>query len=140
VKTLEAAPYPVTFDLERPAKMSRSHVLLRILLLVLVSWMAGSSGGLGLVYLGIPVVAAILIAQQGGERYLAEEGERVVGWITFIVGLLAYVALLTDELPGSGRQPVRFKIVESGSPTVETALLRIVKLGGAPARLPRISR
>jgi glyoxylase-like metal-dependent hydrolase (beta-lactamase superfamily II) len=28
VKTLDAASYPVTFDLERPATMSRAHVLL----------------------------------------------------------------------------------------------------------------
>jgi hypothetical protein len=126
VKTLEAASYSVTFDLERPAKMSRQHVLLRILLLVLVSWIAGSAGGLGLVYFGFPIAAAILIAQKGGARYLAEDGGRVAGWIEFTVGLLAYVALLTDELPGGGRQPVRFEVVKSGSPTASSALLRIV--------------
>jgi len=133
VKTLEVASYPVTFDLERPGKMSRSHVLLRILLLILVSWIAGSSGGLGLAYLGIPVVAAILVAQKGGERYLAEDGERVSGWIAFIVGLLAYVNLLTDELPVSGRPAVQLRIVRSGSPTVGSALLRLIK--GIPSAL-----
>jgi hypothetical protein len=72
------------------------------------------------------VLAAILIAQKTGERYVAEDGERVTGWIAFVVGLLAYLALLTDELPGSGRRPVRLEIVRSGSPTVGSALLRIV--------------
>jgi hypothetical protein len=126
VSNLEAASYPVTFDLERPAKMGRAQVLLRILLLVFVSWIAGSSGGLGLVYLGFPVAAAILVSRKGGDRYLMEDGERVTGWIAFTVGVLAYVALLTDELPGSGRQPVRITILKSGSPTVSSALLRIV--------------
>lgn len=117
---------PVTFDLDRPEKMSRAHVFLRILILVLVSWIAGSGGGLGLVYIGIPVVAAILIAQKSGERYVTEDGERVTGWLAFTVGLLAYVAFLTDELPGADRHPVRFEIVRSGSPSIGSALLRIV--------------
>ena len=107
--------------------MSRSHVFLRIVILVLVSWIAGSGGGLGLIYLGLPAAAAILISQKGGERYLAEDGERVTGWVAFIVGVLSYLALLTDELPGGGRLPVRLEIVRSGSPTVGTALLRILK-------------
>ena len=119
--------YPVTFDLERPSGMSRAHVFLRILILVLVSWIAGSSGWLGLVYLGLPAIAAILIAQKGGDRYLREEGDRVSRWITFVVGVLAYVALLTDELPGGGKQPVRLEIVRSGAPTVGSALLRIIR-------------
>ena len=64
--------YPVTFDLERPAKMA-PDLFLRILILILVSWIAGSGSGLGLVYLGFPVAAAILVSQKGGERYLAED-------------------------------------------------------------------
>jgi len=120
-------PHPVTFEIDRPQTMSRAHVFLRIVILVLVSWILGSGGGLGLVYLGLPAVAAILIAQKSGERYLTEDGDRVSGWVAFIVGLLAYVALLTDELPGGGRKPARVEIVRSGTPTVGSALLRIVK-------------
>jgi hypothetical protein len=78
-----------------------------------VSWIAGSGGGLGLIYLGLPAAAAMLISQKGGERYLAEEGERVTGSVAFIVGVRSYLALLTDELPGGGRRPVRFEIVRS---------------------------
>ena len=63
----------------------------------------GSGGGVGLVYLGVPVVAAILIARKDGDRYVTEDGARVTGWLAFIVGILAYLALLTDELPGGAR-------------------------------------
>lgn len=119
--------YPASFEIERPTTMSRAQVFLRILILVLASWILGSGSGLGLVYLGLPAVAAILIAQKDGERYLAEDGDRVTGWVGFIVGVLAYLAFLTDELPGGGRQPGRLEIARSGSPTVGTALLRIVK-------------
>jgi Domain of unknown function (DUF4389) len=119
--------HPVTLALERPTTMRRPHVFLRIVILMLASWIAGSGGGLGLVYLGLPAAAAILISQKGGSRYIEEDGERVTGWVAFIVGVLAYVALLTDQLPGDGRKPVRLEIVRSGSPTVGSALLRIVK-------------
>ena len=98
-------PYPATFEIERPPTMSRAHVFLRILILVLASWILGSGSGLGLIYLGLPAVAAILIAQKGGERYLTDDGDRVTRWVAFIVGVLAYLALLTDQLPGGGRQP-----------------------------------
>ena len=124
---MSAATYPVSFDLDRPETMSRAHVFLRIVLLILVTWIAGSGGSIGLVYLGVPVVAAILIARKDGDRYLAEDGARVTGWLAVIVGVLAYLALLTDELPGGTRRPVSFEIVRSGSPTAGSALWRIVK-------------
>ncbi|HEY5271887.1 MAG TPA: DUF4386 family protein [Acidimicrobiales bacterium] len=125
-RTMNAATYPVNFDLERPETMSRAHVFLRIALLILLSWIAGSGGGVGLVYLGVPAAAAILIARKGGARYVDEDGPRVTGWLAFIIVVLAYLALLTDELPGNGRQSVQFEIVRSGSPTVGSALWRIV--------------
>lgn len=121
------SPYPVTVELEQPDKMSRAHVFLRILILTLASWIVGTGGWLGLVYLGLPVAAAILIAQKNGEHYLTENGERVTGWVALIVGVLAYVGFLTDELPGGGRRPVRLEIIRSGSPTVGSALLRILR-------------
>jgi hypothetical protein len=124
---MTATTYPVSFDLERPETMSRAHVFLRIVLLILVSWIAGSGGGFGLVYLAAPAVAAILIARKGGDRYLTEDGARFTSWLAVIVGVLAYLALLTDELPGGARQPIHFEIVRSGSPTVGSALWRIVK-------------
>jgi hypothetical protein len=48
---------------------------------------------------------------------------RVLQWI---LGLVAYIALVTDELPGSDRHPVRVVVERSGSPTVGSVLLRIV--------------
>jgi len=71
------AAYPVTFDVERPVQMSRPHVFLRIAVVVLISWISGSGSQIGLLYLGLPVLAAVLIAQKGGDRYLTEDGERV---------------------------------------------------------------
>ena len=119
--------YPAMFDVARPEKMGRAQVFLRILLVILVSSLAGSGDGFGLIYLGLPVVAAILIAQKNGDRYLSEDGETMTKVLAFIVGLLAWVALLTDELPGFDRPNIAFEITRAGSPTVGSALWRIVK-------------
>ena len=48
--------------------MSRAQVFLRILIVVLASWILGSGSGLGLVYLGLPALAAILTGLVGPEN------------------------------------------------------------------------
>src|SRR2546427_831481 len=91
--------YPVTFDVERPAKMARVHVVLRVLIVVVASSVTGNFGGLGLVYLFFPVAAAVLVSQKDGARYLAEDGGRVTRWVAFVVGVLAYMAPLAEPYP-----------------------------------------
>jgi hypothetical protein len=116
--------YPVIFEVERPPVFSRVQVVLRIALLIVLSWIAHP---FGLLWIVLPVVAAVFISQRGGERYLAETGPKVTSVLRFLVGALAYIALLTDRLPGGGDEaPVRFEVEPSGSPTVGSALLRIV--------------
>jgi Domain of unknown function (DUF4389) len=115
--------FPVTFDVERPPVFQRAHVFLRVGLLVVIGWLGHP---VGLLWLGLPVAAAILVSQKGAQRYLDEDGptiSRVLGWI---VAVVAYLALLTDRLPGPGEHPVRFHIERSGSPTTGSALLRIL--------------
>jgi hypothetical protein len=115
--------YPVAFEVERPPTFQRAHVFLRVALLVVIGWIAHP---IGLLWLGLPVVAAILVSQKGGQRYLDEDAamvSRVLGWI---VALVAYLALLTDRLPAEGQHPVRFQVDRTDSPTVGSALLRIL--------------
>jgi len=114
---------PVTFDVERPPIFERSHVFLRVALLVVVGWIGHP---FGLLWLGFPVAAAILVSQKGGQRYLDEDGSTLVRALNWILDLVAYLALLTDELPGRGEHPAGFQVERSGSPTVGSALLRIL--------------
>jgi hypothetical protein len=114
---------PVSFDIERPPSVQRAHVLLRVALLIVIGWIGHP---FGLLWLGVPVVAAILISQKGGQRYLGDDGPkmtRVLGWI---VAVIAYLALLTDRLPGREEPTVRFEVERTGPPTVGSALLRIL--------------
>jgi hypothetical protein len=115
--------FPVTFDVDRPPVFQRAHVFLRVALLVVIGWIGHP---FGLLWLGLPVVAAILVSQKGGQRYLDESGPMITRALNWILDLVAYLALLTDQLPGQGEHPVRFQIERSGSPTVGSALLRIL--------------
>jgi hypothetical protein len=107
--------------------MSRAHVGLRIALFVLFSWLLGSSTSFGVTYLAFPVVAAVLIAQKGGQRFVAEDAQRMTIWLRFVSGLLAYLGLLSHELPTLARPTVILEMTPAGSPTVGSALLRILK-------------
>jgi hypothetical protein len=80
-----SAPYPVTFDVERPPTFQRAHVFLRLAVLVVIGWIGHP---LGLLWVGLPVVAAILVSQKGGRRYVDENGTtviRVLNWILYLV-------------------------------------------------------
>lgn len=123
-----ATDYPVTFDVARPEKLERPHVFLRILIAVILSILAGAIGWIfGLVYLVLPVVAAIFVSQKGGEKYLAEDGPRVTGWLRWIVAFYAYLGILTDRFPTEKPEEiVRFEVQTGGTPTVGSALLRLI--------------
>jgi hypothetical protein len=114
---------PVGFEVDRPPAFKREHVFLRVALLIVFGWLGHPWG---LLWLGLPVVAAILVSQKGGQRYLDENGPGVTRVLNWILDLAAYLALLTDELPGGGRHAVRFQVERSGSPTVGSVLLRIL--------------
>jgi hypothetical protein len=114
---------PVTLAVERPPAFQRAHVFLRVGLLVVIGWLGHP---FGLLWLGLPLVAAILVSQRGGQRYLAEDGPKITRVLGWILAVVAYLALLTDHLPGPGEHPVRFQVERSGSPTVSAALLRIL--------------
>jgi hypothetical protein len=115
--------YPVSFDIERPPAFQRAHVFLRLALLIVIGWIGHP---FGLLWLGVPVVAAILVSQKGGQRYLDEDGPKLTRLLGWIVVVIAYLALLTDRLPGRGEHGVRFEVERSGTPTVGSALLRIL--------------
>lgn len=114
---------PVSLEVGRPPTFQRAQVVLRVVLLVVIGWIGHP---IGLLWLGLPVVAAILVSKKGGQRYLDADGPTATRALNWILDLVAYLALLTDQLPGRGEHPVRFRVERSGSPTVGSALLRIL--------------
>jgi hypothetical protein len=122
------ATYPATFDAVQPPTLSRAHIGLRVVIIIVLSFLAGILGWLqGIVYLGIPVLAAILISQKGPETYLAEAEQGMAKWLRLLVGFYAYMILLTDKLPTDDADTgVRFEVRPTGTPSIGSALLRII--------------
>ncbi len=123
-----AADYPVTFGIDRPEKFQRPQVFLRVLVLIILSIVGNVVGLLfGLVYLILPVLAAIFISRKGSERFMEEDGPKMTGWLRWLIALYAYLAFLTDRFPSGGPEEiVRFEVKTEGTPTVGSALLRLV--------------
>src|SRR3954469_8497428 len=110
------------FHVERTRPPARVHVLIRALLwLALVAVV--TSRFYWALYLILPAVAAAMISQKGGARYLAES-QGAVKALRWLAGFFAYLSLLTDEFPNSAT--VQFAIAPSGTPTVPSALVRLV--------------
>jgi hypothetical protein len=122
------ADYPVLFNTERPEKFDRVQLVLRLLVVLILSIIAGAIGWiLGFVYLLFPVLAAIFISQKGAEKYLSEDGPKVTGWLTWILALYSYLALLTDRFPTEKPETlVRYEVKTGGTPSVGSALLRLI--------------
>jgi hypothetical protein len=118
--------YPATLETEPPERFERAHVALRVVILLMLSLVASVPGLLGIVYLAVPVVAAVVIGQKGGARYIEEDGQRMARAVTWVIGALAYLSLLTDRIPGERDGPVRVAVQPAGTPTVGSALLRIL--------------
>ncbi len=122
------AEYPVIFDITRPEKFERPQVFLRIIIVIIISIVTSAVGWIfGLVYLILPVLAAILISNRGTERFIEEDGPRVSGWLRWLVAFYAYLIILTDRFPTERPEEiVRFEVRAGGSPTVGSALLRLI--------------
>jgi hypothetical protein len=118
--------YPATFDIQMPQEFDKAQVVLRILLIVIIAYFASwiLFGG---AYILLPVVAAIMISQQGSESYLAKAQEGPVKWLRYIMMFYSYVALATDKLQTEDpEEVVRLNVTTTGSPSVGQALLRII--------------
>ena len=119
--------YAATFDVQPPKEFDKAQVLLRILIIVVLSVLQINNIIFGGTYLILPVLAAVLIAQKGAEQYLGEAEEGPTKWLRYLMAFYSYMALATDTLPT--KQPeeiVQLNVQAGGSPTVGSALLRLI--------------
>lgn len=118
----------MTFDVARPDRYDRAQLALRLLGAIVLSLVGMTLGRFfGLVYLVLPILAAIFISTQGPEGYLRGRGKRIARFIHWMMAIAAYFALLTDRFPlESPEQSIRFEVRPEGTPTVTSALLRLL--------------
>lgn len=119
--------YPVTFDVQPPKEFDKAQVVLRVLIVFVVAFLQIANIIFGGAYLLLPVIAAILVSQKGAEQYLAEAEAGPTKWLRYIMGFYSYMALATDKVPTQKpEEVVSLSVQPSGSPTVGSALLRII--------------
>lgn len=118
--------YPVHYDVDRPERFARVHILLRIGGWAI--WSLLSNAGLGVLLLAAPVISALLIAQRGGGAAFHERHGAIYRKVlAFYMGIQAYLWLTTDEVPTWGEAGAsRLEIESSGQPTVGSALWRLI--------------
>jgi hypothetical protein len=127
VKEARMAVYASVFDAAQPEKYDRVQIALRIAIVIVLSILGGAIGWLyGVIYLAIPVLAAVLISQKGAQRYLAEAEGNMTKWLRYIIAFYAYLVLLTDKFPSDSAMPVKYEVRPTGTPSVGQALLRII--------------
>jgi hypothetical protein len=119
--------YAATFDVTSPQKFEPAQVILRVLIGIVLNIFQIGSFVFGGMYLILPVVAAVLISQKKAEAYLAEAEQGPVKWLRYVLMFYSYMALATDRLQTEKpEEVVRFNVTPTGTPTVGSALLRII--------------
>jgi hypothetical protein len=119
--------YPATFDIQQPKQFDKAQVILRIAIVLVLSFLQVGNIVFGGAYLVLPIAAAVLISQKGAQKYLEEAQAGPVKWLRYIMMFYAYMALATDKLQTEDpEQVVRLNITTGGSPSVGQALLRII--------------
>ena len=122
------APYAVVYDMAQQEKYDRVHVVIRVVIMVILSILAGAIGWIfGLAYLAVPVLAAILIAQKGAQKYFDEAEGNMVMWLRYLFAIYAYLGMMTDKLPNEDvKSYLRFDVTPAGTPSAGSVLLRII--------------
>jgi hypothetical protein len=116
--------YPVTFDIQPQATYDKAQVFLRIVLMFVIGWLLNWI--IGAAYWVLPIVAAVMISQKGAEAYLASAASGPTLWLKYIMGIYSYFALATDKLPFDNPEEVDLHVQTNGTPSVGSALLRII--------------
>lgn len=117
--------HPVQLELELPTRTARVHVLTRLALLLAVGSL-GASALYGALYLALPALVSLAVAQKGSDAYRTEVAPRVVTVLRWFAAAYAFMWMVTDALPTSGGNPVDLRVEVSARPTVGSALLRLV--------------
>jgi hypothetical protein len=117
--------HPVQLVVERADRIPRVHVLIRLALLLALATL-GCSSIYWFLYLALPPLVALLVSKKSGASYLAEDAPRVVRVLRWIAAAYAYLWLLSNELPTAQASRVDLQIEPGGTPTVGSALARLV--------------
>lgn len=117
--------HPVQLHVTTPERTQRIHVLIRLVLLIAIGTL-GWSSLYWMLYLALPALVALRLATLGG-RFLVEDGPRLSRALNWLAQAYAYLWMLTDTFPtGDADAPAELVVETGGTPTMRSALLRLV--------------
>lgn len=121
------AAYPVQLEVSSPARFDRLQLLLRLAISIVLGWLGITLGWLSwLLYLGLPLIATIVISARGPEHYMESTTPALWPPLRWLIGFGAYMLLLTDRVPLDEHTGVQVELHVTGRPTPGSALLRLL--------------
>lgn len=119
--------HPIQVEVDSPSTFEPIQLLLRGVLAIGLGWIGVTAGWLNCVlYLGLPVLAAVAVSTRGAPAYLESIGPRLWRALTWLLSLSAYMLLLTDRFPVGDKDGVRVGLHAQGTPTVGSTLMRLL--------------
>ena len=120
------APYPVQLEVSSPARFDRIQLLVRLGIAVALGWLGITAGWLAwLLFLVLPVIAAIAVSTKGADYYLNTTANKMWPPLMWLFSFSAYMMLITDEIP-IDKTSLRTELHVTGTPSISSALARIV--------------
>jgi len=119
----------IRFDVDRPATYEPTQLLVRLLAMIALAVIGAPLGWVFCVaYFGLPVLAAVYVSTPGGaERYHQRVAPVVIAGFRWLLGVYAFLGLLTDRVPLDARsRGIRYEVTPSGTPTVSSALAHLI--------------
>jgi hypothetical protein len=117
--------HPVHLSIESEGRPRRVHVVVRLVLMLALGFIHFDRV-YGVAYLAVPALVALALVSRGAGRYLAEDAPRLAHLLRWLAAAGAYLSLLTDAPPTREPGHVELAVEPGGSPTVGSALLRLV--------------
>lgn len=119
--------YPVQLEVSSPAEFDRIQLLLRLAISIVLGWLGITLGWVSwLLYLALPLIAAIVISGRGPESYLQTTSASLWSPLRWLLAFNAYMLILIDRVPLEQRTDLYVELHTTGRPNAGTALLRLL--------------
>ena len=119
-------PHPIQIEVRSPEHFDRIQLVLRLGVMILLAAL-GISGAwvAGLLYLLLPLAAAITISSEGADAYTRDVAPQLWRALRWLLELSAYMMLLTDRFPTADGDSVRSEVRFTAHPSVASAIGRV---------------
>lgn len=118
--------HPVQIEIRSPEHFDRMQLVLRLgLMIVLGAFGISGAWAAGLLYLLLPLAAAITISSDGGDAYTRDVAPQVWRVLRWLLELSAYMMLVTDRFPTADGDNVRTEIRFTARPSTASAVGRL---------------